>query len=61
MNTSAINTDHGDTKSGHVPGTPATVQAGRRSSRMSVHFLAHPRFLMAATFVWPTVSMHFTR
>ncbi len=61
MNTSAINTEHGNTNAARVVGAPAAAPTGRRSSRMSVHFLAHPRFLMAATFVWPTVSMHFNR
>ncbi|MFE8645699.1 hypothetical protein ACFX58_11505 [Sphingomonas sp. NCPPB 2930] len=61
MNTSAINSEHGNTKAAPVVGAPVAASTGRRSSRMSVYFLAHPRFLMAATFVWPTVSMHFNR
>lgn len=60
MNTSATPADHDNAKGVRAVGAPAP-QSGRRTSRMSVHFLAHPRFLMAATFVWPTVSMHFTR
>jgi len=60
MNTSATPADHDNAKGGRAVGAPAP-QSSRRTSRMSVHFLAHPRFLMAATFVWPTVSMHFTR
>lgn len=27
----------------------------------SFHFKAHPRFLEAASFAWPTASWHFTR
>ncbi|MCS4508928.1 hypothetical protein [Xylophilus ampelinus] len=60
MNTSATPADHDGTKGNRAVVAPMPPSS-RRSSRMSVHFLAHPRFLMAATFVWPTVSMHFTR
>ena len=28
---------------------------------ISFHFKAHPRFLEAASFAWPSASWHFTR
>ena len=61
MNTSAIDADRKSLNMSRSSGTGTAPPARTRSTRMSVHFLAHPRFLMAATFVWPTVSIHFNR
>jgi hypothetical protein len=38
----------------------AAPQAALMHHVISFHFKAHPRFLEAASFAWPSASWHFT-